>query len=191
VPRPLPFALTENTTLEMQRVALLHIQGKAGGGGFEAKRIYLYMLQRLTADQLHARGNIHPDTKKGNVAHMLKFVKGEVGAVATAELGNEVAALAMVIANEEKATLQPYYDTPFKKRTLAGVLVHARRYSLWAEQWATPTTCSTPTRQRLRWQRRWWRRRQRSEPQRRRVSRSGAWRRSRCPRPSPSCLCRA
>jgi len=50
LPRPLPFALTENTTLEMQRVALLHIQGEAGGGGFEAMRIYLYMRQRLAAD---------------------------------------------------------------------------------------------------------------------------------------------
>jgi len=72
---------------------------------------------------------------------MLKFVKGEAGAVATeaallAALGDEVAALAMAIASEEKAALQPYYDMPFGERTLAGVLVHARRYSLWAEQWA-------------------------------------------------------
>jgi len=140
LPRPLPFALTETTTFEMQRVALLHIQGADGGGGFEAKRIYPYMLQRLAADQLRAGPKIHPETKKA-IKLMLKFVKGEVGAVATeaallAVLGDEVAALAVVIASEEKAALQPYYDTPFKERTLAGVLVHARRYSLWAEQWA-------------------------------------------------------
>jgi len=140
LPRPMPSKLTENTTLEMQRVALLHIQGKAGGGGFEAKRIYPYMRQWLAADQLRAGPKIHPETKKG-IALMLKFVKGEAGAVATeaallAALGDEVAALAMAIASEGKAALQPYYNTPFKERTLAGVLIHARRYSLWAEQWA-------------------------------------------------------
>jgi len=46
-----------------------------------------------------------------------------------------------------------------------------------------PTGARAPTRMRLRWRRR----RRRSEPQGRRVSRSGAWRRSRCPRPSPHC----
>jgi len=193
LPRPLPVALTDNNTLEMQRVALLHIQGAAGGGGFEAKRIYPYMLQRLAADQLHARGKIHPDTKKA-IKLMLKFVKGQVGAVATeaallAVLGDEVAALAMVIANEEKAALQPYYDTPFQERTVAGVLVHARRYSLWAEQWAdanhvqrtdTPVaSVAAPVAAAA------------AAVRAAKGSRSGARPRSRCPRPSPSCPCRA
>jgi len=76
LPRPMPSKLTENTTLEMQRVALLHIQGKAGGGGFEAKRIYPYMRQWLAADQLRAGPKIHPETKKG-IALMLKFSRAK------------------------------------------------------------------------------------------------------------------
>ena len=138
LPKPPPFDLRQTAADEMRRAAVLHLEGKTGGGGFLFKRTYPYLRQVFAAAQVQLLGKIHPKTKN-IVFSMLKFVEGE-SEDATArenfrrELGGAdaglVANLAVDVARAERSALAIYLQG---KRTLADALVHAQRYSQWAE----------------------------------------------------------
>jgi len=141
LPKPPPFQLRQNDADEMRRAAVLHLEGKTGGGGFLVKRTYPFLRQVVADAQVQLLGKIHPKIKN-IVFSMLKFVEGQSEDAATREkfhreLGGadagRVADLAMDVCRAERSALATYLQ---EERNLADTLVHAQRYSQWAEDWA-------------------------------------------------------
>jgi len=116
LPKPPPFELRQNAADEMQRVAVLHLEGKTGGGGFLFKQTYPYLRHVFAAAQVQLLGKINPKTKK-IVFSMLKFVEGESEDATTRdnfcrELGDAdaglVADIAVDVVRAERSALATY-----------------------------------------------------------------------------------
>jgi len=147
LPKLPPFGLRDNASDKMRRAAVLHLVGKTGGGGFLVKRTYPYLSQVFVDAQVQhgGLGKIHPKTKT-IVFSMLQFVETgfndeseDAAARESLRLGlggadaGLVADLAMEVIRAERSALATYLQG---ERRLADSLVHAQRYSQWAEDWA-------------------------------------------------------
>lgn len=134
LPAPLPFQMRDNACAEMGRAAVMHLEGKKGGGGFLQKRTYTH-LRCVLADAQARNGIIDPAVGKGSlISVMLKVVKGDAGLEHLQALAANAntATAAFEIAMAERHALTAYLGD----RDLLSALPHAQRYSLWAERWA-------------------------------------------------------
>jgi hypothetical protein len=134
LPRPVAFDMRGNACSELQRAALMHIQGDCG---FLWKRARVHILHRFADAQATQHGCIHENTKKigkeivdiltggeepGNVSRLRTRLEGE----------EALLQLLLSIIREERDHMG---DTKFESKFLERTFTHSRRYSLWSEAW--------------------------------------------------------
>jgi hypothetical protein len=121
-----------NASDEMRRAAVMHLEGKAHGGGFLVKRTYCH-LRNLLADEQVRSGQINPAVGKGRlISVMLQVVRRKATIADLQAVDSSIAQAAFDIATSERDALDLYLKNP----SLVDALPHAHRYSIWAEQWA-------------------------------------------------------